>query len=55
MSARLRIAIASYGSAQFHDLHKILNSLGHDPVAYLVSRSMRQSSAPDVDILNAIQ
>jgi methionyl-tRNA formyltransferase len=54
MSAALRIAIASYGSAQFHYLHKILNNLGHDPVAYLVSRSMRQSNAPDADILNAI-
>jgi methionyl-tRNA formyltransferase len=54
MNAALRIAIASYGSAQFKQLHKILANLGHAPVAYLVSRSMRPSSAPEADIQDAI-
>jgi methionyl-tRNA formyltransferase len=54
MSAALRIAIASYASAQFYHLHETLANLGHIPVAYLVSRSMRPSNAAEADILNAV-
>jgi methionyl-tRNA formyltransferase len=54
MSAALRVAIASYGLAQFHRLHDTLANLGHIPATYIVSRSMRPSGTPETGILNAI-
>lgn len=50
----LRTVIASYGSAQFRLLHKILVASGHGPIAYLVSRSMYPSSPPEADLLEAL-
>jgi methionyl-tRNA formyltransferase len=55
MNAGLRIVIASYGSAEFRFLHETLTDSGHVPIAYLVSRSMRPSAAPEPDILEAIK
>lgn len=55
MASALRIVIASYGSAQFQFLYETLIDSGHIPVAYMVSRSMRSSMAPEADILDAIR
>jgi methionyl-tRNA formyltransferase len=49
----LQIVIASYGLAPFRLLHETLTAAGHVPVAYLVSRSLRPSAAPEPDILEA--
>jgi methionyl-tRNA formyltransferase len=49
----LRIVIASYGAPQFRFLHETLTAAGHVPVAYLVSRSMRPSTAVEPDLLAA--
>lgn len=51
----LRVVVASYGSAQFRFLRDTLIDLGHVPVAYLVSRSMRPSATAEPDILEAVQ
>ena len=53
MLAGLRIVIASYGAPQFRFLYETLTAAGHDPVAYLVSRSMRPSTAAESDLLAA--
>jgi methionyl-tRNA formyltransferase len=53
MSDGLRTVIASYGSSQFRFLNETLAELGHTPVAYLMSRSMRLSGPSDPDILDA--
>src|SRR5580693_8665025 len=53
MSDGLRTVIASYGSSQFRFLNETLAELGHTPVAYLMSRSMRSSGPSDPDILDA--
>jgi methionyl-tRNA formyltransferase len=53
VSAGLRIVIASYGPSQFRFLRETLTSAGHVPVAYLVSRSMRPSTAAEPDLLEA--
>lgn len=53
MSGRLRTVIASYGATQFRFLNETLTELGHMPVAYLMSRSMRSSGPSDPDILDA--
>jgi methionyl-tRNA formyltransferase len=53
VSVGLRIVIASSGPAQFRFLHETLADSGHVPVAYLMSRSMRSSGAPEPDILDA--
>lgn len=55
MSSELRIVIASYGTTQFQLLHTIVTAAGHIPVAYLVSRSLRQSAAPEPDILAGVK
>lgn len=47
--------IASYGPVQFQFLRHTVTGLGHVPVAYLVSRSMRPSAAAEPDILEAVQ
>jgi methionyl-tRNA formyltransferase len=53
VAAGLRIVIASYGSPQFRLLHETLTAAGHAPVAYLVSRSLHPSTAPEPDLLEA--
>lgn len=55
MGSGLRIVVASYGPAQFRALHEILTKAGHSPVAYLVSRSLRPSAAPESDILKSVK
>lgn len=54
MNAGLRVVIASYGAAQFRFLRDTLIGLGHVPVAYLVSRSMRPSATAERDMLEAV-
>lgn len=54
MTGGLRVVVASYGAAQFRLLHEALTGAGHVPVAYLVSRSMRPATAPEPDILAAL-
>jgi methionyl-tRNA formyltransferase len=49
----LRIVIASYVAPQFGLLHETVTAAGHRPVAYLVSRSMRQSTTAEPDLLEA--
>jgi methionyl-tRNA formyltransferase len=51
MVTGLRVVIASYGPAQFQFLHETLTAAGHIPAAYLVSRSMRPSTAAEPDLL----
>jgi methionyl-tRNA formyltransferase len=53
VSAGLRIVIASYGSDQFRFLQETLTAGGHIPMAHLVSRSMRPSTAAEPDLLQA--
>jgi methionyl-tRNA formyltransferase len=53
MSTGLRTVIASYGSAQFQFLNETLTDLGHTPVAYLMSRSMKSSGPSEPGILDA--
>lgn len=53
MSDGLRTVIASYGSSQFRYLNETVAELGHTPVAYLMSRSMRSSGPSDPDILDS--
>lgn len=50
----MRIAIASYGAAQFRFLRQTLADMEHNPVAYLASRSMHPSAAAEPDILEAM-
>lgn len=45
--------IASYGSVQFEFLRQTLENMGHVPVAYLFSRSMRPMTAAESDLLDA--
>ncbi len=45
--------IASYGSPQFRFLRQVLEDAGHEPVAYLLSRSMRSAGPADPGILDA--
>ena len=53
VSTGLRIVIASYGPAQFRCLDETLTSLGHTPVAYLTSRSMRPGTVADPYLVEA--
>ena len=53
MRAGLRIVIASAGASQFQFLNETLTAIGHLPVAYLVSRSLRPSATMDPDLLQA--
>lgn len=53
MSGPLRIVIASYGPDQFRLLDETVTGLGHEPVAYLMSRSMRSGGPADPGILDA--
>lgn len=55
MTSGLKIAIASYGPAQFEFLRENLVDLGHIPVAYVKTRSMRPSEPPDSGEVEAIQ
>jgi methionyl-tRNA formyltransferase len=55
VSTGLRLVIASYGSAQFRFLRETLTDMGHVPIAYLVSRSMRPSADAEPDILEAVK
>ena len=54
MTRGLRIVIASYGSAQFRFLYETLTDLGHFPIAYLISRSMRPAAEAEPDILESV-
>jgi methionyl-tRNA formyltransferase len=51
----LRIVLASYGGPQFEFLRRTLRELGHDVVAYTMSRSMRPSGGPEPDLLAGVQ
>lgn len=53
MGGGLRVVIASFGRDQFRFLDEALTGLGHVPIAYLMSRSMRPSGPSDPDILDA--
>jgi len=55
VTSGLKIAIATHGSAQFKSLGEILAKMGHVPVTYLMSRSMRPSEPPTPGILEAVQ
>lgn len=55
MSAGLRVVIASYGPGQFRFLNETLTALGHTSVAYLASRSMRQRTAAEPDLVDAVK
>ncbi|PZG28898.1 methionyl-tRNA formyltransferase [Spongiactinospora gelatinilytica] len=54
MSARLRVAIASYGPNQFALISTTLAAFGHEPAVYLMSRSMRPNSPPESDVFDGI-
>ncbi|WP_131740048.1 methionyl-tRNA formyltransferase [Actinomadura roseirufa] len=54
MSDKIRVAIASYGAEQFSLLNGIIQKLGHEPVVYLMSRSMRPHSTPEPDVLSGV-
>lgn len=51
MSRVVRVAIASSGPDQFSCLHGALREMGHLPVVYLMSRSMRPNSSVEPDLL----
>ena len=53
MGDGLRIVIASSGASQFQFLNATVTAIGHLPVAYLVSRSMRPSTTMEPDLLQA--
>lgn len=55
MTSGLKIVIASGGSAQFEFLREALTSMGHVPVAYLKSRSLRPSMPIDSEDLESAQ
>lgn len=54
MSRAARVAIASSGPDQFAYLDEILRAIGHVPVVYLMSRSMRPNSSSDPDLLKSL-
>lgn len=51
----MRVVIASYGAAQFRFLGDTLARMGHVPIAYIASRSMRPSTLSEPDLLAAIR
>lgn len=53
VASRLRAVVASYGPAQFEFLREMLVNMGHVPIAYLMSRSMRPAAAAESDLLKA--
>lgn len=55
MASGLRVVAASYGPAQFEFLRENLVNLGHIPVAYLTTRSMRPSEPLDSEDLDAVR
>lgn len=55
MASGLKIAIASYGPAQFEFLRETLVDLGNVPVAYLTTRSTRPSERPDSEDLDGVR
>lgn len=54
MKKSLRVAIASYGPDQFALIGRIIKDSGHIPVVHIMSRSMKQNSAPEPDILDGV-
>jgi methionyl-tRNA formyltransferase len=54
MTQPLTVIVASYGRRPFALLDEILRGLGHHPVAYVVSRSMRPASPSESEFVTAI-
>jgi methionyl-tRNA formyltransferase len=55
VTSGLKIAVATHGSEQFEFLREMLTKMGHVPVAYLLSRSVRPSEPPNPGILEVTQ
>ncbi|MBT0769438.1 hypothetical protein KIH74_10940 [Kineosporia sp. J2-2] len=54
MTSGLRVVLASYGVPQFRFLSDLLAGLGHEVVAFTMSRSMRPNSPPDPQMRPAV-
>lgn len=54
MTQELSVAIASYGRKPFELLDGVVRSMGHHPVAYVNSRSMRPATPSESEFVSAI-